>query len=72
VQELTFLSIEGNGARITLGQPDPTAWELVEVFSKYSVAVSYANAERECNPGIPLLIQPFQGGEAALFRERTE
>jgi hypothetical protein len=70
VQELDFLTIEGNGARITLGQPDPMEWDLVEVFAKYSVAVEYARKERECNPGIPLLIQPYQGGEAALFRKR--
>jgi hypothetical protein len=70
VQELNFLSIEGNGAKITLGQPDPMEWDLVEVFAKYSVAVAYTKKERECSPDIPLLIQPFNGGEAAIFRKR--
>lgn len=59
MQELDFLTIEGNGARITLGQPDPMGWDLVEVFAKYSVAVSHAHVEQEGNPGIPLLIQPY-------------
>jgi hypothetical protein len=71
VQELNFLSTEGNGAKITLGQPDPKEWDLVEVFAKYTIAVAYAKKERECSPGIPLLIQPFRGGEAALFRKRV-
>ena len=71
MQQLDFLSIEGNGAKITLGQPDPMEWDLVEVFSKYSIAVAYAKKERECSPGILLLIQPFRGGEAALFRKRV-
>lgn len=70
VQEMEFLSTEGNGAKITLGQPDPNEWDLVEVFAQYSVAVSYANEKREGNPGIRLLIQPYKGGEAALFKKR--
>jgi hypothetical protein len=70
VQELNFLTTDGNGAKITLGQPDPKVWDLVEVFTKYSIAVAYAKKERECSPGIPLLIQPYKGGEAALFRKR--
>jgi hypothetical protein len=70
VQELDFLSIDGNGAQISLGHPDPNEWDLVDVFLKFSSAVSRANTEREYNPGVPLIIQPYKGGEAALFRKR--
>ena len=69
MQELNFLSVEGNGAKITLGQPDPMEWDLVEVFAKYSVAVAYTKKERECSPGIPLLIQPFSGRRGGPVQE---
>ena len=70
MQKSDFLLPEDIGAKITLGHPDPGEWDLVEVFSKYSVAVSHAHVEQEGNPGISLLIQPYKGGEAAVFRKR--
>jgi len=69
VQKSDFLLPDDNGAKITLGYPDPTKWDLVEVFSKYFVAVSHAHIKKEDNPGIPLLIQPYKGRIAALFRK---
>lgn len=70
VQELGFLSIEGDGAKIVLEYPDLNTWEWVDVFLKFSQAVSRAKGEYECNPGIRLVILPYKTGAAALFRER--
>jgi hypothetical protein len=70
VQELGFLSIEGNGAKIILELPDLNEWEIVDVFLKFSDAVSYAKAEHEGNPGIRLLILPHKSGAATLFKKR--
>jgi hypothetical protein len=70
VHELSFLSIEGNGAKIILDLPDLNKWEMVDVFLKFSDAVSRVKAEHETNPGICLLILPYKSGAAALFRKR--
>jgi hypothetical protein len=71
VQELGFLSIEGDGAKIVLEYPDLNMWEMVDVFLKFSEAVSCAKGEYESNPGTRLLILPYKTGAAALFRERN-
>jgi hypothetical protein len=70
VQELGFLSIEGDGAKIVLEYPDLNKWEMVDVFLKFSQAVSFAKSAYECDPGIRLLILPYKTGAAALFKER--
>ena len=59
-------------AKITLKQPDTKEWDLVGVFSRFSLAVSRSVAEQKAHPGIPLLIQPYRDGEAGLFRKRVE
>ena len=71
VLELKFLSPEESEAKITLKQPDAREWDLVGVFSKFSLAVSRFIAEQEDHPGIRLLIQPYRDGEAGLFRKRV-
>jgi hypothetical protein len=70
VQELGFLSVDGDGAKIVLEYPDLNKWEMVDVFLKFSQAVSYAKGEYVSNPDIRLLILPYKTGAAALFRER--
>jgi hypothetical protein len=70
VQELGFLTIEGNNAKIITELPDLQKWVMVDVFSTFSDAVSRAKAERVSNPDIRLLILPYKTGSAALFRER--
>jgi hypothetical protein len=70
VQELGFLSIEGNNAKIITELPDLKRWAMVDVFLTFSGAVSRAKAERVTNPDIRLLILPYKTGSTALFRER--
>ena len=70
VQKLGFLSIEGDGAKIILEYPDLNKWEMVDVFSQFSKAVSCAKEKYERDPEIHLLILPYKTGAAALFRER--
>lgn len=69
MQELGFLSIEGNNAKIITELPDLQRWAMIDVFSTFSNAVSRAKAERVANPDIRLLILPYRTGSAALFRE---
>jgi hypothetical protein len=71
VAGIRFLSIEGNGSKIILELPDLNEWATVDVFLKFSNAVSCAKAERECNPDIRFLILPYKSGAAALFRKRA-
>jgi hypothetical protein len=71
VHEWNFLPIKDSEAKITLEEPDAREWDLVGVFSKFSLAISRAIAEQEANPAIRLLIQPYRDGEAGLFRKRV-
>ena len=70
MHELKFLCIKDTNAKITLGQPDEKDWDLVGVFSKFSLALSHSIQEEQKNPGVQLLIQPYRGGEAGLFRKK--
>jgi len=70
VQRFDFLSIEDDAAKIILEFPDLNKWEMVDVFINFSKAVSWAKKEHDCNKNICLLILPYKGGSAALFRER--
>jgi hypothetical protein len=70
VHQLKFLCIEDTEAKITLGKPDEKEWDLVGVFSRFSLAISHSVTEQQKCPGVPLLIQPYKGGEAGLFRKK--
>jgi hypothetical protein len=67
---LKFLCIKDTEAKITLGKPDEKEWDLVGVFSRFSLAISHSIKEEQKYPGVPLLIQPYNGGEAGLFRKK--
>ena len=71
MHELNFLYVEDSDAKITLEQPDAREWDLVGVFSRFSLARSRAITEQQANPAIRLLIQPYRDGEAGLFRKRV-
>jgi hypothetical protein len=70
VHELKFLCIKDTEAKITLGEPDKKEWDLVGVFSRFSIAISHSIELEQKYPGVPLLIQPYKGGEAGLFRKK--
>ncbi|HTY15167.1 MAG TPA: hypothetical protein VMC42_05620 [Methanoregulaceae archaeon] len=71
MHELKFLCFKDTDAKITLGQPDEKEWVLVGVFSRLSLAISQYAIEQQKNPDVPMVIQPYKGGEAGLFRKRV-
>jgi hypothetical protein len=72
VYQLKFLCVKDTDAKITLGKPDEKEWDLVGVFSRFSLAISQSVTEQQKYPGVPMLIQPYKGGEAGLFRKRVK